>query len=127
MKNLAETLRHLADTLNRLDLAAAQHTVLESAGQRLETAIKQSLSNPPSGDHSTPWIKTGKLRDSIARDADNQTLIVGSTDPVAVFQELGTRTIPPRPFLAPAASSLAEDLVQEVRIAISTAVRGATK
>jgi hypothetical protein len=48
-----------------------------------------------------PLLRTGKLRDSIefSVDAVSLTGAVGSDDPVALYQELGTSRIPPRPFI----------------------------
>lgn len=48
-----------------------------------------------------PLFRTGKLRDSISHVVNrvNHKLYVGSTDPVAKYQELGTFRIPPRSFL----------------------------
>jgi hypothetical protein len=51
-----------------------------------------------------PLLRTGEMRESISASVDAATLtgVVGSTDPVAIFQELGTERIPPRPFLSTA-------------------------
>jgi HK97 gp10 family phage protein len=48
-----------------------------------------------------PLLRTGELRNSIEFEVDAGTLMgaVGSHDPVALFQEIGTSKIPPRPFL----------------------------
>lgn len=52
-----------------------------------------------------PLLRTGKLRDSIERTAEETAAgaegVLGSSDPVAEYQEMGTPKIPPRPFLAP--------------------------
>lgn len=37
------------------------------------------------------------------REVNGDVAIIGSMLPVAAFQEFGTSTIPPRPFLGPAA------------------------
>lgn len=50
-----------------------------------------------------PLLRTGALRNSISREVHGDEAAVGSTSDVAVYQELGTDTIPPRPFLGPAA------------------------
>jgi len=49
-----------------------------------------------------PLLRTGELRDSIHFKIDmlDYTVIVGSDNPKAIWHELGTRHIPPRPFLA---------------------------
>jgi len=61
-----------------------------------------------------PLLRTGEMRDSIeytvhaeAREAD-----IGSNSDIAVWQELGTARIPPRPFLAGAASAMGEHVAE---------------
>jgi phage gpG-like protein len=56
-----------------------------------------------SGD--SPLLENGDLRDSIERDVQHDVAYVGSRDPKAMWHELGTSRIPPRPFLAGAASA----------------------
>ncbi len=47
-----------------------------------------------------PLLRTGHLRESIEVSIDGLTGVLGSTEPVALWQELGTSRIPPRPFLS---------------------------
>ncbi|MBT2299277.1 hypothetical protein J7E70_02260 [Variovorax paradoxus] len=49
-----------------------------------------------------PLLRTGGLRDSIVTKAEGAVAVVASTDPVMLYQEQGTATIPPRPVLGPA-------------------------
>jgi hypothetical protein len=49
-----------------------------------------------------PLLRTGLMRDSVEGGAEGLTGVVGSNDPVAVYQELGTSKIPPRPFISSA-------------------------
>ncbi len=53
-----------------------------------------------------PLLRTGKMRSSISGKAvrlpTGVAIVIGSADPVARDQELGTARIPPRPFLAAA-------------------------
>jgi hypothetical protein len=51
-----------------------------------------------------PLLRAAQMRESISAEVDAGTLtgVVGATDPVAIFQELGTERIPPRPFLSTA-------------------------
>jgi HK97 gp10 family phage protein len=49
-----------------------------------------------------PLLRTGELRDSIEAEAKGDKAVVGSTSDIALYQELGTDKIPPRPFLGPA-------------------------
>lgn len=49
-----------------------------------------------------PLLRTGELRDSIEAVVKGNEAVVGSTSEIAMYQELGTAKIPPRPFLGPA-------------------------
>lgn len=50
-----------------------------------------------------PLLREGHLRDSIEHEVSGLEAVVGSKSDVAEYQEFGTRTIPPRPFIGPAA------------------------
>jgi HK97 gp10 family phage protein len=50
----------------------------------------------------TPLLVTGKLRDSIGYEVEDNAAIVGTKLPLAAAQEFGTDRIPPRPFMGPA-------------------------
>ena len=47
----------------------------------------------------TPLLETGEMRDSIGHTVGHNEVEIGSTSQIAVYQELGTSRIPPRPFL----------------------------
>jgi HK97 gp10 family phage protein len=49
-----------------------------------------------------PLLRTGELRDSITVSAKGNEAVVGSDSDIALYQEVGTDKIPPRPFLGPA-------------------------
>ena len=49
---------------------------------------------------------------------------VGSNDPAAVPQELGTARMPARPFLAPVAAGMGEEVARAVAAAVVAALRG---
>lgn len=49
-----------------------------------------------------PLLRTGAMRDSIKIEVEGLEMAVGSGDKIAAYQELGTKHIPPRPFLGPA-------------------------
>ena len=66
-----------------------------------------------------PLLRTGELRDSIEYVANGHEGAVGSNLEIAVFQELGTRHIPPRSFLVSSAIS-SEDRIH--RMAAATAM-----
>ena len=65
---------------------------------------RERLGFPP----NEPLLRTGDLRDSYSYDLTVTPsvifLMVGSDDVRAVFNELGTATMPPRPVLMPTAS-----------------------
>lgn len=47
-----------------------------------------------------PELRTGSLRNSIGHRADDHGVTLGSTSPIAPYQEHGTSSIPPRPFIS---------------------------
>lgn len=51
-------------------------------------------------------VKTGALRNSLYFRVENRTLTVGVGVRWGVFQEFGTRTIPPHPYMRPALNEL---------------------
>ncbi len=51
--------------------------------------------------------------------ADGSSAAVGSNDPAAAPQELGTARLPPRPFLAPTASAHAEAIANHLGAAVA--------
>jgi phage gpG-like protein len=67
-----------------------------------------------------PLLRDGTLRDSINYTVNDNEGCVGSDDPVAVFQELGTSRIPPRSFLVSSAIS-SEDRIHRMAAAATMA------
>jgi phage gpG-like protein len=123
-----KTLDGLHAALGRLDLSAVGETALASAAAAIEMRVRAALSHPVGGAHAAPWLRSGGLLDSISHQTVGTEAVVGSTSLIAVYQELGTRTDPPRPFLAPAAmleSEATANLVAEsVVVAIAAALAG---
>jgi hypothetical protein len=69
-----------------------------------------------------PLLRTGAMRDSISYTIDKpgEEATVGSTSEIALWQELGTPKIPPRPFLLPSVFYLEkpiEKMIGEVVVA----------
>ena len=54
-----------------------------------------------------PLLRTGEMRDSIGHKVQGNEVTIGSDSDKAVWQELGTETIPPRSFLG---GAMAEEL-----------------
>jgi hypothetical protein len=68
-----------------------------------------------------PLLRTGEMRDSIAAEVVPYAVVVGSPLDKAMWQELGTSRIPPRPFLALAmqsAAPLSEDAFYDAAVAL---------
>jgi hypothetical protein len=127
LKQLLERVRGLERSLQALDLAAARRAASEAIGQRIESAVVDALSRRPGDDHAAPWQETGVLHGSIGHEVSADSIVVGSTDPAAVFQEAGTREVPPRPFLAPAGIAAASDAAAEIGAATAEALREALR
>lgn len=49
-----------------------------------------------------PLVREGDLRESIGHEVDHLDAVIGSPEDNALYQELGTSKMPPRPFLGPA-------------------------
>jgi hypothetical protein len=73
-----------------------------------------------------PLLRTGQLRNSIEWTVDAAKLegCVGSDDPVAVYQELGTSRIPPRSFLVSSAISMEERIHKMAARAVAAMLAG---
>jgi phage gpG-like protein len=54
-----------------------------------------------------PLLRTGEMRDSIERTVEPHEAAIGSDSEIAVYQELGTATIPARSFLGGAGFRMA--------------------
>lgn len=60
-----------------------------------------------------PLLRTGELKDSIVREVEGNTAVIGSHLDKAEYMEFGTKRVPPRPFLGPASFANSEK-VQEL-------------
>jgi hypothetical protein len=67
-----------------------------------------------------PLLRTGEMRESIGHVAIGNEGYVGSNSPIAVYQELGTKHIPPRSFLVSSAIS-SEDKIHRMAAAATMA------
>jgi phage gpG-like protein len=104
--------------LARLDLAGARADGLHAAASLLRDEVVLSLSYPPGTHPGLPALRSGALRASIGAASTADGAVIASTSPVAVFQELGTARIAPRPFLGPTAAQQADRAAQAVADAI---------
>ena len=117
----------LADLIARLDqdLDAIGESALAKAADNLARLVQADLSTLPGGLHDHPWLQTGTLHDSVSAEACGPVAVVGSTDPVALHQEQGTITVPPRPSFVPRAIAEAESIAHAIAQAVANALRGA--
>lgn len=89
-----------------------KHEAMEKAAVIVETEAKHVLGTheygwPPlkpetiarKANGDTPLLETGEMRDSISHEVHGDTARVGSSSDKALWHELGTSKIPPRPFL----------------------------
>ena len=74
-----------------------------------------------------PLLRSGEMRDSITHEitVPGEEAIIGSDSDVAVYQELGTTTIPPRPFLLPAWFFLEDRILRMISVVIGSTFAGA--
>ena len=115
------TLEGMARILTELAVMdGAEKDALEKAAQVVETEAKRVIGTYDYGwaqlapstqkdredkgyPANEPLLRDGTMRDSIQHKVEGKSAFVGSNEDIAVFQELGTSRIPPRPFLAGAA------------------------
>jgi hypothetical protein len=77
-----------------------------------------------------PLLRRGEVRDSIQTDAPHRSWLetwgyIYSNDPIARYMELGTSTIPPRPFLSTATIECMPEIRQIIGAAFVRARFGA--
>lgn len=117
-------LRELAAFLREVEVDAVAASALRRGAEQLAETVRADLSGSGDGSRDVPRIVSGALRDSIGVRADGAMAVIGSTSEVALFQETGTRTDPPRPFLAPAAARQGAAIAHQVGAAVAAALRG---
>jgi len=118
----------LAELRERLAQVRAEEVMAQTlAGQAAEMAeaVRAGLSTTPgSGGHERPWMQSGALRESVGFEASGLEAVVGSSDPAAAPQEMGTVRMPARPFLAPVGAAMGAGLARAVGEAVAGALRG---
>lgn len=66
-----------------------------------------------------PLLRSGELRDSIESEVFGLAAIVGTKSQIGFWQEVGTDSIPPRPFIGPAYVRKIDPLMEAIGRAIS--------
>jgi HK97 gp10 family phage protein len=132
---MTHSLLQFAADLGKMEVGFGlfQHEVMEKACVMVEKEAKRVIGtydyNWPALAEATiadrvaqgfapdePLLRTGEMRDSIEHRVETEGLgmktvgLVGTDNPIAKYQELGTRTIPPRSFLGEAAMHKEEEI-----------------
>lgn len=72
-----------------------------------------------------PLLRSGDLRESIGHETVSDNIeTVGSTSEIMIYQEFGTKTIPPRPVIGPASVLSGEEATKIVGKAVHEAISG---
>ena len=119
------TLRELRERFGSLDLDAVLRDALAQQAGAMADEVRAALAGAPGDADDAPWERSGALHASIGSDAAAAGAVVGSSDPVALYQELGTAAVPPRPFLAPVGVARGQAAAEAVGDAVARAVAGA--
>jgi hypothetical protein len=147
-KSFGALASHLAAI--QLGEAIALHKGLELAAKRIEATAKNKIGEYQDGvgpfvawadladstekekerlgyPLDAPLLRNGDLRESIGHEVGPLEAIVGSTEDVMVYQEMGTEHIPPRPVLGPAAIENEEEIVTLVGAASVAGLLGGSE
>ena len=85
------------------------------------TEAEKSRLGYPTG---APLLRDGNLRDSIEHEINGLEAVIGSKSDIAAYQEFGTATIPPRPFIGPAAFRNKKNIEKTLGGAVVTGIVG---
>lgn len=117
----------LAELRERLALVRVEEVMsraLADQAEGLAEAVRDGLSNTPgSAEHDRPWLRSGELRESVGSQTDGLQAVVGTSDPAAAPQEMGTSKMEARPFLAPVAAGMGEQIARAIGEKVAAALR----
>jgi hypothetical protein len=117
------TLSDLVLHLQSLDLDSIARATLDEQAQRLCDLAQEALDVLPGGQHDHPWRRTGTLHDSVSAQAEGDEACIGSTSPIALYQEHGTAALPPRPTFGPLAAAEGEAVARSIADRLMSALR----
>ena len=113
------------ERLEQVRADAVMAAALAEQADKMAEAVRAGLLNTlGTADHERPWEQTGALRESVGSVTEGMSAAVGSSDAAAAPQELGTATIPARPFLAPVAAGMGEGVAQAIGAVMAGALDG---
>lgn len=105
-----EVTHHVTEEAAKIIQRDAQHRLGEYQGYAGPFNSWAELADSTKADRvakgfpeNEPELRTGEMRDSIETSVKGNEAVVGSASDIAMYQELGTERMPPRPFLGPAA------------------------
>ena len=120
-----------------LEIEHEKHQALEKAAVIVETEAKRVLGTHDYGwvplkpetiarkaNGDTPLLETGEMRESIEHIVKKDEAQIGSNNDKALWHELGTSRIPPRPFLSGALHHKADDIVKMIGQNIVKVIEG---
>jgi HK97 gp10 family phage protein len=103
---------HLQDKIGSAPVGDAWDELAESTKADKQRLVDNGTLSLSLNADFNPLMRTGELYRSIDYTVNMQGLevVIGSTSPIAAFQEFGTQHIPPRPFIGRAAYELGPKL-----------------
>ncbi len=119
-----------------LEVAHEEHKLLEKAAKIVETEAKRVIgtydynwaplaaSTLERKAADTPLLETGEMRDSIEYAVDGKEAHIFSNNDKALWHELGTSKVPPRPFLSGALENKSEEIVKQIGQGIVRVIEG---
>ena len=72
----------------------------------------------------TPLLVTGELYASIEHEVEGNEAVIGTKLEIGEYQEFGTKNIPPRPFMGPAAFNNQAKIKKIMSHSLVTAIVG---
>jgi hypothetical protein len=120
-------IRPISAALARLDLRSKEQDLLSQEADALEHEVHRFLSLPGSDLHGSAGREVTALVSSLGHLQQGSHAVIGSTAAAAVARELGTRTDPPRGFLAPVASSRGAEIAESIGAEIAGLLKEALR
>lgn len=110
--------------LEGVHVEAVMAAALAREAEGVAAEVRAGLGEAPGAAHERPWVRSGALQESIGVAAEGLVAVVGSSDVAAVPQEMGTRVVPARAFLAPVGAAWGERVANGVGAAVAAVIRG---
>ncbi len=101
--------------------ADAIRTAMKAVALEMEANAKVEITRKVYDTPISPsgYIRTGRLRNSIANDSDDTTAQVGTNVEYAPYVELGTSKMTERPFLKPAVENHLDEYKEIIQVILN--------